>query len=248
MRVRVFLNIVLVGLIALSVVSCKKDDIEIAGHSELHVEFQPFWENELMLDDQFAIDSNLSIQISELKFYISDLTFVTRDSQEVKATFREYPENVFLFQKDVSTSFTLDIAHNDFVEVKFLLGVDSSLNHSDPNIYSASHPLSRNQDMYWEMTNYRFLVLEGVADYPEKDSFSHHLSYHLGGDQYLRSVTLPINIELKEGQQKTLPLAFDMKRIFENIDITTFFSFHSSEIDEEKGLEMMDNFRQSFYR
>lgn len=247
MRSRFFQNLALWAFLFVMISSCQKDDIIVSASSEIQVNIQALWDGqEINKDSLFVLDSAYSIQLSDVKFYLSDITLITKDSQEVTAGFRKYSENVFLYQMGRENAFSLDLDPNEFVAIRFHLGLDSALNYSNPNIYAANHPLSRNQDMYWDMTNYRFLVLEGRANYPDADAWNHYMSYHLGGDEYLRMVTVPIDIDLKEGQKKSLSLTLDVKNFFENIDITTFFSFHSSEIDKEKGLQMMDNFSQSF--
>lgn len=244
---RLFQNLAWYAFILLMISSCKKDDITVSAETELNVNIQALWDGEdIHKDSLFILDENFSVYLSELKFYLSDITFLTTDSQEVIPSFRKYSENVLLFQMDSDNEFSLNLDPNVFIAIRFHLGLDTALNYSNPNLYTAAHPLSRNQDMYWDMTNYRFLVLEGRANYPDAESWNHFLSYHLGGDEYLRTVTLPLELDLKEGQKKSLTISLNVQKIFENIDITTFFSFHSTETDKAIGLQMMDNFSQSF--
>jgi hypothetical protein len=98
--------------------------------------------------------------------------------------------------------------------------------------------------MYWDMLKYRFLVLEGFADINTNSNFDFIYTYHLGGDTFLRTITLDINMDIGSAGMSTMPLRFNIDRIFADgedvIDMNTFFSFHSQTIGMETGLKMMD--------
>lgn len=227
--------------------SCKKDDIEYSAGSEVQIELNALWNSEkIQLNQSMELDSLTKIQVNDLKFYISDLILVKSDSQEVQISYADYAESVFLYRLQEDTALNFQIETGEYIGMKFNVGLAPDLNDMDPNKYDATHPMSREQDMYWDMTKYRFLVLEAVADYPTENDFSHYISYHLGGEKYLRSVFVPFHLNVQSGQKKFQTLNIHLDKILNGLDYTTFFSFHSSESQEDLGLLMMDNFSQSF--
>jgi hypothetical protein len=142
------------------------------------------------------------------------------------------------------TSFKGTLPPGQYTRLSFDLGLRPSLNDLDPNQFSREHPLSRNTDMYWDMLKYRFLTFEGTADPKKNGSNDLYFTYHLGGNDFLRQANLNINMQAEDGKSTSAKVNIDVMKIFSNpagsIDITSFFSYHSQDLEKEKGLKMMD--------
>jgi hypothetical protein len=193
-------------------------------------------------------------RISEFKVYLSYIRMVDQygNVNEIKIdNYSGSDKQVFLYALGRNESFKGQVRLGTYKQIVFGLGLDPNTNNLNPNQFAATHPLSRNQDMYWDMTKYRFIVFEGFADTNSVGTFNHVFTYHIGGDQFFKEVTVNKEITIKDTEKTyTLPLELDINKLFNAegtpIDIRTFFSFHSAGIDEDLGLKMIDNASKSF--
>lgn len=186
-------------------------------------------------------------KVDEFKVYLSNIIFTNEDGEAVRLLFEERPgaeQGVFLYWLGRNESFKGALPEGRYTKVSFNLGLDPTTNNLNPNQFAREHPLSRNTDMYWDMLKYRFLVLEGFADINSDNNFDFIYTYHLGGDTFLRSVTMDMEMTVASTGTSILPIKFNIDRIFADgedvIDMNTFFSFHSQTIGMETGLKMMD--------
>lgn len=187
-------------------------------------------------------------KVDEFKLYISDVRLTDNNGNTVPLNMEGTPgskEGVFLFWLGKATSFKGSLAPGQYTRLSFDLGLSPSLNDLDPNQFSREHPLSRNTDMYWDMLKYRFLTFEGTADPKHDGSNDLFYTYHLGGSDFLRQVELNINLNAEDGKSGNVNVMIDVMKIFRNelgdsIDITSFFSYHSQDLEKENGLKMMD--------
>ncbi|MCO5232993.1 MAG: hypothetical protein LC105_04625 [Chitinophagales bacterium] len=236
--------------IILSISSCKKDDInnkiptislKILINTEANGQAVKKGNSYLHL-------SSLGYKVNELKYYISHIRLVNHQGIEFPFAIDPYIEGseqgVFLYWigKNESTSGTLPA--QKYEQIKFDLGLSPTLNNLNPNQFSATHPLSRDTDMFWDMLKYRFLIFEGTLDKENNGTYSLPFSYHLGGNDFLRNITLDIPIDLSSQKAAILPIKFNLDKLFtdgnDTIDILKFFSYHSIDDQKNKGLKMMD--------
>lgn len=227
---------------------CKKETPDPVDHTEnVAVDIHTLL-NGAAIKKNVALNFNDTVQLNlaDLKFYLSDIRFINEKNQEEKADFKAYDENVFLYQLGDSGKFSLVVPAGKYKSARFNVGLAPAINDLNPNQFTADHPLSRDHDMYWDMMKYRFFVLDGKSDYPVAGNFTHVMSYHLGGDEYLRTVELPFEVTLTDNEVSTFNIYFDLEKVFKDIDWTVFFSFHSIQDQKENGLKMMDNVSKSF--
>jgi hypothetical protein len=116
-----------------------------------------------------------------------------------------------------------------YSQLKFNIGLDEELNHSDPSQYGPDHPLNtiRNK-LHWTWAQgYIFFAMEGhLLNSLEgrQDGFS----YHIGNDELLMNIQVPLMMELRE--DTTLILDFHIDRLFTGeppVTIATQTSTHS---------------------
>lgn len=157
---------------------------------------------------------------------------------------------VFWYGLGSNESFSGPLPDNHYIRLKFDAGLAPSLNDLNPNQFSQKYPLSRDTDMYWDMMKYRFVVFEGKLGKSENSSFDFPFSYHLGGDDFLRSAELDINLNVSGDKKLKISVNVNLDKFFtdnvESIDINTFFSYHNDSSRKETGLLMMDFIRSSF--
>jgi hypothetical protein len=141
----------------------------------------------------FALDN------SKTRIYFSNFKFKDAEDKEVLV------KDIFLYSS-TNTSFTFSVPKGNYTLFEFAFGLDAVQNANTPASFSASHPLSVENGMFWDMLKYRFLVVEGNIDNsPTKDQTpATPFSMHLGTDTlYTRiaAVAVPksgevLNIEL----------------------------------------------------
>ena len=236
--------IILISFTAFSLWSCKKDSTPQDVLEKIQINTTM---NGAPIEKKVAMEfeDDYQIVIDELRFYMSNISFITEDGKEMKAKMLPYPEQVFLYELNGKESFDISLSDLKYDSIKFDVGLTPVLNDMDPINFKFPHPLSWEHDMFWEMLKYRCFILEGQVNHPNTDQFSHVLNYHLGGDNYLRTVTLPLTLGMTK-DANTFNVEFDISKIFKEIDWTVFFSFHSEGSQIETGLKMMDNISQSF--
>jgi hypothetical protein len=229
--------------------SCTKDEDagnDITLNTEVKIEVtskgKTIARNEVITHPQ-----GFPYKVDEFKVYLSNILFTNENGETARLQFENRPgaeQGVFLYWLGRAESFKGALPEGKYTKVSFNLGLDPTTNDLNPNQFAREHPLSRNTDMYWDMLKYRFLVLEGFADINTNSNFDFIYTYHLGGDTFLRTITLDINMDIGSAGMSTMPLRFNIDRIFADgedvIDMNTFFSFHSQTIGMETGLKMMD--------
>lgn len=237
-------------LILLFTVTCKKDIVE---NPAVNIEFLTYSNGDkITVNESTVLFDGTPHKISLLKYYISNIRLVNDKGEEVSFKISENilgsEQGVFLYDLGKNKKTSGSIPENHYTKIKFDIGLNDALNNLDPNPFSALHPLSRDQDMFWDMMKYRFVVMEGSADTAQTGVYNFPYSYHLGGKDFLRKIELDIDWNVKSNS--TLPIRFNIDKVFtdgtNNIDILTFFSYHSTEDQKEIGLKMMDNISKSF--
>lgn len=82
---------------------------------------------------------------------------------------------------------------DDYIEIRFFLGLDSTTNHQSPNLFAASSPLNPIiNNLYWDwMDGFIFWTVEGYhyKDGQMKGTFA----YHVGLDENLMRIRIKTN-------------------------------------------------------
>ncbi|MEY4928006.1 MAG: hypothetical protein RI894_2442 [Bacteroidota bacterium] len=98
----------------------------------------------------------------------------------------------------------------NYTKIRFGIGVDAATNGRNPNEFPSSSPLAAS-GWYWSSWNsFTFLKAEGFYDN------NLGFTYHTGRDTMYRTVEIPIQYEAKVGENKTLTLKLDLKKMFIN--------------------------------
>lgn len=185
----------------------------------------------LILGKVYKDYEDRNILFNTFKLYLSDIE-ISDDKNIIK-------KDVLLFVAEKNMlSYLLDgTGLNNSKTIKAKLGLDTFYNNQNPIKFPDAHPLSLDQNTYWSMLKYRFLVIEGRIDTSaSKDKTPNFpFTYHIGRDTMLRSFSFNVN-------SKNVSLPLELLDIFEGIDMTTHFDNHSETPQEiQKGMVMMDN-------
>jgi len=117
------------------------------------------------------------------------------------------------------------------VSITFHIGPDAKANHSDPAGYPAGHPLHPEvSKLHWDWQGgYIFMALEGHWRKPG-EKLPGGFAYHFARDVNRRSVTLPLEIHLRDEHRVTI--ALDAGDLLGNLSFTADgATTHSAESD-----------------
>ena len=162
-----------------------------------------------ILNKKLVNDFGENYSITKLKFYISNVHFVTAVKAKIK-------NSVYLIDASKKNSISLAVPSKKINGISFLLGVDSALNCTGAQS-GALDPLN---DMFWTWNNgYIFFKLEGNADVSNADL--HRIEQHIGGykgnNKTMREIYLPINNK-DLMKLKTLVIELDIDKYWNGIN------------------------------
>lgn len=175
--------------------------------------------------------ANRNIIFNSFKVYLSDIE-ITDGSNSVN-------NDVLLFNAEKnSLSYVLpSSSFNNKITVSGNIGLDTNYNNRNPLKYEEKHPLSLDQNMYWSMLKYRFLVIEGRIDTSAAGNKTPNFpfTYHIGSDVMLRDFSFTV-------EDKNISIPIEILDIFQYIDLADDFDNHSeTEAQLEIGIIVMDN-------
>lgn len=159
------------------------------------------------------------LYFDRIEYYLSRVKLVHDGGQE-----KLLSNQWLLINADDDTVYSLGIHNMVQVEaIQFGLGVESSVNHNDPSLYAADHPLAHQMpSMHWGWTSgYRFLVLEGNAE------GGFEIGIHALGDDLYDSTSVTLN-SLTINDTLFIDVYADYIQAFNGIDYENGLISHGS--------------------
>jgi hypothetical protein len=208
--------LLLIGVLFIGFAGCKPgdDDVIIDGFPELSkLQFvinHKVDGQDLIFANDFALPSDEEVSFSRLAYILSDFYLVRADGSKLQF------ENSYALI-DVSkghNSFTISNAgYGDYKAIGFSVGLDSSVNHGNPNKYSSEHPLAPiNNSLHWSWQGgYIFTALEGKTKI-DNESFV----FHLAGTENKTDFLLPISFNKGAATTQTVTLEYNVGELFKN--------------------------------
>lgn len=124
-----------------------------------------------------------TVTFDKIKFIMSNFTIETNEGKFI--TFPDF--YAYLSLRTGRDSVILkNVPEGSYKSIRFMVGLDSPTNHSDPNLRSLDHPLKPAlNDMHWGWAGgYIFNILEG---YYQNNGASNGFSFHIANDINVRS-------------------------------------------------------------
>lgn len=221
-----------------TLIACDRNDPGTTG--VIPVSIRPVLNAELFETE--TVYQNLqgrSFEFEGLSLYVSDLTLVKEDGEEVIAKSENQEEAVLFFDfgrgevygtegslasNGALVSGNFDIPAGAYQGVKLTLGVPRNLNGDfDPVTYSVDHPLSEQRGAFWSWNSgYIFLKIDGRFDNsPEGNGqdLLGSLTYHTGLDSLIRTVSFlepehAFTIETGDTATDELSFTLDVNKLF----------------------------------
>ncbi len=146
--------------------------------------------NEVNRAELFSIDQSYDFRILETRFYVSNVEFKNTTGDWVKTD----PKVLLLdIRNQGSDDFKISVPEGEYVEMRYLIGLDSATNRSFPTDFPREHPLSAFQATHWNWNLfYRFIIVEARANtfgnfVPDTvtTAFNTNVSIHPGTDEML---------------------------------------------------------------
>ncbi len=166
----------------------------------------------------FSIWNNKKVTLSRAEFYLSEAEIHHPDGMIMPLTDQYLLVNAKTPAAEFDLGFwPVDAAHG----VTLHIGVPQAVNHNDPVLWPANHPLApQNPTMHWGWAaGYRFMAIEGKVDNNGDGVPETSFEFHNLFDELYRSLDLT---GIKEAENGVLHLHFvlDYAQLFKNMAMT----------------------------
>lgn len=235
------------AVLSIAFVSCKKEEpaTKTSQNLSFHIHSMA-GAAEINDADVFTTSTGRKLTFSDLRYYISNIVLIKEDGTE-------YPisNKVLLAGIDKEEHALGEVPVGKYKGFKFMLGLDSATNHSDPTVYPANHPLAmQTPTMHWDWNSgYLFLKADGRVDTsaagnlsPNQDFF-----YHIGMDMLARQIDFSSTaFEVTADGEKMIHMEFDFLTAISNVDLRTEVLTHSMGPGYPLAEKIANNFQASF--
>ena len=231
-------RMLLAALLAATLTACDRN--EPGTNGVIPISIRPVLNGELFETE--TVYQNLqgrAFQFDNLSLYVSDMTLVSADGEEVVLSGEEQDESVLFFDFTNGTIFgtagklssngsliseNLDAPAGEYQGIRLTLGVPRNLNGDfDPVTYPEEHPLSEQRGAFWSWNSgYIFLKIDGRVDNSADNNGQEllgSLTYHTGLDTLIRTVSFlepehAFTIETGDTPTDELNFTFDINKLF----------------------------------
>ncbi len=234
--------------------SCSSDDdIQIVDSFDASINLKATYNGQpLVIGNTYTYENDLPIFFTQLKFYLSNIVLIQEDGQQVElaevevVNFTNVNGNEAMASQGLDLGFS-SIPEGEYVAIEFGVGVAPDLNNTEPSDYSSSHPLGETADYWSAWDSYIFTKIEGKADPSQNGSFDLGFVYHIGSDQFYRSIKLSQAISISTENQDLPSIEIDFYKLLARsstdfMDIETNSAVHN-ELDLMS--YVMDNFENA---
>jgi hypothetical protein len=233
-----FLNILMSGIVLISISSCKKNKPGIVNFKfQIENAGTPVTIN---TSTDYTLTNGTKYNATLLKFYINNIRLVNVDGSIQSA--KNYTLLDFAQAKDQYVFNA--VPPGKYKSIMFNLGVDSERNHSG----AQDGDLDPSTGMIWTWsTGYIFFKHEG--QFINSTSATQGLIYHYGTDKaYVSDITIPIAEFLKVGgNTTTATINLDLNKLYKGLDFNIDFNRQSGDAASVPWISTLSqNFRTSF--
>ncbi len=237
-------------ILAVALMSCKDDKVEECPEPSakfLSLTINPeFNGQELQLDQTVTTQEGYLIQFIELKCFLENIR--SGNDLLIDAGLFDYRARGVDVFRTVGDPLKFD-------SIDCNLGVQQSLNHSDPTLFSTGSDLNiiNANDMHWDWNpGYIFVKVEARVDtIPDAiENFDHNIVYHIGADNILQDLSFNnLQWNLISENEYQLDLKLDMSTFLndgnQSLDLKTEFMSHTAPGQEVLSLKIMELFKSA---
>ncbi|MTI32664.1 MbnP family protein [Xanthovirga aplysinae] len=201
--------------------------------------------NEPLLINDMPYENALGQQyfVTDLKYYISNLTFIDNEEQ-TEYTLNESYHLVHVVGPEEYLIKLNDLPVGEFDQIRFSLGIDSLANKNIDQL-GALDPAN---EMIWDWeTGYKFLSFNGVY-FPEQGD-GKELIFHVGKDENYKELVFNLDplevpvLRVEEERYYDFYLSAHFDDLFKNPHTINFRTFSNTHDDSQ----LMDNFSHGVF-
>ena len=241
---KIFYQTLFVLGVSATLIGCKEEVIVLAPESDsIRGIVQPVFgaDNYLSLDSVYVTPEGYDIKFTDIKFYFQGM-------EDNGVVFVE--DALFDYRSRGIELFNVQGVTDGIDSITVNLGIESSLNHSDPSAFANSSMLNiaNANDMHWDWNpGYIFVKIEAKVDtIPNGIAlFDHNVIYHAGLDTNMQTIEFNQFYWSPQVGADVLPLYLDMQKFLMGpipIDVKNEPSTHSAVGQEVLTLKVMQNF------
>lgn len=194
--------------------SCKDDDNPPPKEetpSEFKITFKPKFKGEDLTfnDMKWITNAGDTLNFTRLRMILSNIELIKTNGETARLDTFAY---ISFDEKRNILGFDKNLPAGNFKGIRFMIGLDSAINHGDPMQWGNTHPLNPLVNhMHWNWASgYIFWVAEGY--YMNNKDASDIFSYHMANLNYRK------NIELETSNTFSLPNGTVSKEIELHLD------------------------------
>ncbi len=212
-------SLILLGLIILSFLGCKKDKEDIAVPAPTTGNIVFVFKNEVdgvpvqMGPMNFTNEAGNVYSIDYLKYYISNIVFINSDGSEFKANNYELIDE----DKNESKYFTVEnVPFGNYDSLRFYMGVDSAIN----TVGALQGDLDPVNGMFWDWQS-GYINFKHEGSFVDSLGTTQSLIYHYGTLKALVTEVLPLNLEFNSSN-KIITITFNLNKVYRSPNLIDF--------------------------
>ncbi|HAV25445.1 MAG TPA: hypothetical protein DCX01_04630 [Bacteroidetes bacterium] len=211
---------IMLGLLAIGFTSCTEDDVvdPIVEVSSASIDFtvnHTIGNQEFTAGTAYSVGVNENATFSRYAYLLGSFYLIAEDGSKVIID----SQYAHIEAHSGKTTFSLvDIPYGTYKSIGFSIGLDSAVNHGNPNQYDSDHPLSAiNNSLHWGWVGgYIFTAIEG-KDVDADES----IIFHLAGSHNKVDFELPTNFT-HGAAGSSVALGYDIAEVFINPNSYSF--------------------------
>lgn len=248
---KLFLSVIALLTFATTFSGCKKDD-EVTPEPTPNTEQKLSFHLHTMVGSspasygvEFQTASGRKFNLADLRYYISNIVLIKSDGSQFPITGKVILANPSTHEYELS-----NVPVGNYKGFKFMVGLDSATNHSDPTVYAAENPLSiQSPGIHWDWNSgYIFMKIEGNVDTTAAANGPLDLQYfyHVGLDDLKRTIDFSTSaFSVVSGSDYEIGLEFDLLDALDNVDMRTENETHTFN-DVPLATKIADNWQGAF--
>jgi hypothetical protein len=244
MKMKSLPKLIVLGFISLTtIIGCKKETDKPISKQEpkvssvYSINFKPLFNNEDLKFNEmkWITSSGDTLNFARIRMILSNIKLVKDNGEELALDTFAF---ISLDQNRKSIGFEELIPAGDYKGIKFDIGLDSNINHGDPEQWGSGHPLNPlvNQ-MHWTWaTGYIFMVVEG--HFMKNSDPNAIFSFHMANMFYKKSISIEKSggFKVEGGQTGELNIAMHLDKYFNSPNPLSFknegSTSHSNSVSE----------------
>ncbi|MFB1013949.1 MAG: hypothetical protein QMC68_09360 [Bacteroidia bacterium] len=211
---------IMLGLLAIGFTSCTEDDVvdPIVEVNSASIDFSVNHRVGTQIftaGTAYSAGDNNQASFSRFAYLLGSFYLIAEDGSKVTID----SQYAHIEAHSGKTTFSLvDIPYGTYKSMGFSIGLDSAINHGNPNQYNTDHPLSSiNNSLHWGWVGgYIFTAIEG-KDVDADES----IIFHLAGSNNKVDFELPTNFT-HGAAGSSVALGYDIAEVFINPNSYSF--------------------------